>query len=58
MTTLKRHNREDIDSDSYSEHEYYHMENVSLDLEDINAVKPLDCLLCTDLHKNVKMLTN
>ena len=39
MKTLKKCNREDTDSDSDSENENYHMEDVSLDLEDVNASK-------------------
>ena len=37
MTTFKKHNREDTNSDSDSKHEYYCMEDVSVDLDDVNA---------------------
>ena len=37
MKTLKKHNQEDTNSDSDSKHEYYRMEDVSLDLKDVNA---------------------
>ena len=37
MKTFNKCNREDTDSDSDSKHEYYRMEDVSLDLEDVNA---------------------
>ena len=37
MKTLKKCNQEDTDSDSDLEYEYYHMKDVGLDLEDINA---------------------
>ena len=39
MKTLKKCNRKDTNSDSDLKHEYYHMEDVSVDLEDINASK-------------------
>ena len=35
--TLKKHNHEDTDSDSDLEPEQYHMEEVSLDLEEVNV---------------------
>ena len=35
--TLKKHNREDTDSDSDLEPEQYHMEEVGLDLEEVNV---------------------
>ena len=37
MKTLKKHSREDTNSNSDLEHESYHMEDVSLDLEDVNV---------------------
>ena len=39
MKTLKKCNSEDTDSDSDSKHEFYHMEDVGIDLEDVNASK-------------------
>ena len=39
MKTFNKRNHKDTDSDSDSKHEYYHMEDVSVDLEDINASK-------------------
>ena len=41
VETLKKWNREDTDSDSSLEHEYYCMEDVSVDLKDINASKTI-----------------
>ena len=37
MKTLKKCNHEDTNSDRNSEHEYYCMEDVCLDLKDVNA---------------------
>ena len=37
MTTLKKRNREDTDSDSDLENKNYCMEDVGLDLEDVSA---------------------
>ena len=37
MKTLKKHSHKDTDSNSVSEHEYYCMEDVGLDLEDVNS---------------------
>ena len=39
MTTLKKRNCEDTNSDSDSENENYRMEDVGLDLKDVNASK-------------------
>ena len=39
MKTFNKCNCEDTDSDSDLENEYYHMEDVGLDLKDINASK-------------------
>ena len=55
MTTFKKCNRKDTDSDSDLENENYCMEDVSLDLEDVNASETI--ALSADLHKNVKTLT-
>ena len=57
MKTFKKHNREDIDSDSDLEYENYRIEDVGLDLKDVNASKTIGCLICANLHKNVKKLT-
>ena len=55
MKTLKKRNCEDTNSNSDLKHEYYCMEDVSLDLEDINASETFALsLICADLHKNVK----
>ena len=54
MTTLKKCNHEDTNSDSDSEHEYYCMEDVSLDLKDVNV---REILALSNLHRppqNVK----
>ena len=37
MKTFNKHNREDTNSDSDSKNEYYCMEDVGVDLEDVNA---------------------
>ena len=39
MKTLKKRNHEDTNSDSDFKHEYYRVEDVGLDLEDVNASK-------------------
>ena len=41
MKTFNKRNHEDTDSDSDAKHEYYHMEDVGVDLEDINASKTI-----------------
>ena len=41
MKMFNKQNHEDTNSDSDSKHEYYHMEDVSVDLEDINASKTI-----------------
>ena len=51
MITLKKHNREDTDSDSNSENEYYCMEDVGFNLKDINAS---DTVALSNLRQNVK----
>ena len=49
IKTLKKHNLKETDSDSDSKNEYYCMTSMQ--------AKPLHCLICADLHKNVKKLT-
>ena len=51
MTTFKKCNREDIDSDSDSKHEYYRMEDVGVDLEDVNASKTI---ALSDLRRSLQ----
>ena len=41
MKTFNKPNHEDTNSDSDSKHEYYCMEDVGVDLEDINARKTI-----------------
>ena len=41
MKTLKKCSRKDTNSDSDLEHEHYHMEDVSLDLEEVNVSETL-----------------
>ena len=48
MKTLKKCNHEDTDSNSDLEYEYYCMEDVSLDLEDVNAS---ETFALSDLHR-------
>ena len=48
MTTLKKRNCEDTDSDSDLENENYHMEDVGLDLKDVSASKTI---ALSDLRK-------
>ena len=48
--TLKKHNHEETDSDSDLEPEQYHMEDAGLDI--------LHCLICADIHENIKKLTS
>ena len=58
VKTLKKCSHEDTDSNSDSENEHYHMRDVGLDLKEVNVSEPLHCLICTDLPKNIKKLTN
>ena len=51
MKTFNKCNRKDTDSDSDSKHEYYPMEDVGVDLEDINASKTI---ALSDLHRPQK----
>ena len=56
MKTFKKRNHEDTNSDSDLKCEYYCMEDVSLDLEDINASKTV---ALSDLHRiSTKMSKN
>ena len=48
MKTFKKCNRKDTDSDSDSEYENYHMEDVGLDLKDVSASKTI---ALSELHK-------
>ena len=48
MKTLKKHNHEDTDSNSDSKNENYRMEDVSVDLEDVNASTTI---ALSDLHR-------
>ena len=48
MTTLKKRNREDTDSDSDLKNENYRMEDVGLDLEDVSAS---ETMALSDLRK-------
>ena len=54
MKTFKMHNRKDTDGNSDLEYENYCIEDVSLDLKDVNASETVGCLICANLHKNVK----
>ena len=58
VETLKKCSHGDTDSNSDSENEHYRMEDVGLDLKEVNVSEPLHCLICADLHKNVKKLIN
>ena len=48
MKTFNKCNCEDTNSDSDSKHEYYCMEDVGVELEDINASKTI---ALSDLHR-------
>ena len=55
MITLKKHNREDTDSNSNSENEYYCMEDVGFNLKDINAS---ETVALSNLRQNVKKINH
>ena len=56
MKTLKKCSRKDTDSKSDSENENYHMEYVSLDLEDVNACETIALSdLCRPPQKHQKI---